>query len=93
MPVGPCKTESSQKPVPIHPLIVEALVRWREIHRYRKLDDGFSRAAVAAAEAILGQAILRIYIRPKAQELRSREEVRMAHLPTRLLDSLEERGH
>jgi len=54
MPVGPCKTESSQKPVPIHPLIVEALVRWREIHRYRKLDDGFSRAAVAAAASHTG---------------------------------------
>ena len=28
--VGPCKTESSQKPVPIHPLVCEALVRWKE---------------------------------------------------------------
>src|ERR1700733_10728155 len=30
---------------------------------------GFSRAAVAAAASLLGQAILRKYIRPKAQEL------------------------
>jgi integrase len=28
--VGHCKTESSQKPVPIHPPIVEALIKWKE---------------------------------------------------------------
>lgn len=28
--VGPRKTESSKKPVPIHPLVCEALVRWKE---------------------------------------------------------------
>jgi integrase len=27
--VGPCKTESSKKPVPIYPLTVEALIKWR----------------------------------------------------------------
>jgi integrase len=26
--VGPCKAEASQMPVPIHPLVVEALVKW-----------------------------------------------------------------
>jgi integrase len=34
--VGHCKTESSQKPVPIHPLIVEVLVKWKEYQQYRK---------------------------------------------------------
>jgi integrase len=27
--VGPCKTESSQKPVPVHPLLADALSDWR----------------------------------------------------------------
>ena len=34
--VGPCKTESSQKPVPIHPLVCEALVKWKEQSAYRQ---------------------------------------------------------
>jgi integrase len=37
--VGPCKTESSQKPVPIHPVVVEALEKWKEHQRYRKPGD------------------------------------------------------
>jgi len=28
--VGPCKTESSQKPVHVHPLLAEALSGWRK---------------------------------------------------------------
>ena len=28
--VGPCKTESSQKPVPVHPLLIETLLKWKE---------------------------------------------------------------
>ncbi|HJY89899.1 MAG TPA: tyrosine-type recombinase/integrase, partial [Candidatus Acidoferrum sp.] len=26
--VGPCKTESSQKPVPVHPTVLDALAKW-----------------------------------------------------------------
>ena len=68
--VGPCKTESSQKPVPIHPLIVEALVKWRENHRFRKLDDWvFASGCRRGRKPYWGRAILRKYIRPKAQGL------------------------
>jgi integrase len=28
--VGPCKIESSQKPVPVHPLLADALSEWRK---------------------------------------------------------------
>ena len=28
--VGPCKTESSQKPVPIHPRVCEEVLKWKE---------------------------------------------------------------
>jgi integrase len=68
--VGPSKTESSKKPVLIHPLIVEALVKWRENHRYRKLEDWvFASGCRRGRTPYWGQAILREYIRPKAQEL------------------------
>jgi integrase len=45
--VGPCKTESSQKPVPIHPLVCEALVRWKEQSIYRQPEDWVLRACIA----------------------------------------------
>ena len=37
--VGPCKTESSQKPVPVHPTVLDTLAKWREASRYTKSDD------------------------------------------------------
>lgn len=68
--VGPCKTESSQKPVPIHPVIVDALEKWKAHQRYRKLDDWiFASGCRRGRQPYWGQAILRKYIRPKALEL------------------------
>src|SRR5260370_1887239 len=32
--VGPCKTESSQKPVPIQPVLADALLQWKRIAHY-----------------------------------------------------------
>jgi len=40
--VGPCKTEASQKPVPVHPLIIETLLKWREQHPYPRCALGAS---------------------------------------------------
>jgi integrase len=37
--VGPCKTESSQKPVPVHPTVLEALAKWKEASQYIGADD------------------------------------------------------
>ena len=37
--VGLCKTESSQKPVPLHPLLAETLAQWRERSANRKSED------------------------------------------------------
>jgi integrase len=37
--VGPCKTESSQKPVPIHPILADALIQWRKGCTYIKPED------------------------------------------------------
>jgi integrase len=68
--VGPCKTESSQKPVPIHPSVSEALVQWREICRYVKPDDWvFASRRHRGRRPYWGQAILRRYIRPVAKNV------------------------
>ena len=65
-----CKTEASQKPVPIHPLVVEALVKWNRHQQYRKLGDWvFASSCRRGRKPYWGQAVLRKYIRPKAQEL------------------------
>jgi integrase len=37
--VGSCKTESSQKAVPVHPLVADALLAWRKQSAYKKPDD------------------------------------------------------
>jgi len=67
---GPCRTESSQKPVPLHPLIAETLVQWREQQPYRKQDDWvFASRRYRGRKPYWGQAILRKFILPKGQEL------------------------
>jgi integrase len=63
--VGPCKTESSQKPVPLHPLVGEALVKWREQSSYRQPEDWvFASRHSRGVKPYWGQAILRKYLRP-----------------------------
>src|SRR5438874_656901 len=68
--VGSCKTESSQKPVPVHPTVSEALAKWREGSGFTKCDDWvFASRRHRGRKPIWGQAILRKYIRPVAQRL------------------------
>jgi integrase len=68
--VGPCKTESSQKPVPVHPTVLEALAKWKEGCRYTKSDDWvFASRRHRGRKPIWGQAILRKHIRPVAQRV------------------------
>src|ERR1700680_695496 len=68
--VGPCKSESSQKPVPVHPTVLEALGKWRQLCRYNKSDDWvFASRRYRGRKPIWGQAILRKYIRPAAQRV------------------------
>ena len=68
--VGPCKTESSQKPVPVHPTVLEALVKWKEACHYIGADDWvFASRRHRGRKPIWGQAILRKYIRPVAQRV------------------------
>jgi len=66
--VGPCKTESSQKPVPVHPTVLETLGGWKQVCRFNKPEDWvFASRRHRGRKPIWGQAILRRYIRPVAQ--------------------------
>src|SRR5215470_9704077 len=66
--VGPCKTESSQKLVPVHPIVLRTLGEWKQVCRYNKPDDWvFASRRHRGRKPIWGQAILRRYIRPAAQ--------------------------
>ena len=68
--VGPCKTESSQKPVPVHATVLEALAKWKEASQYIGPDDWvFASRRHRGRKPIWGQAILRKYIRPVAQRV------------------------
>lgn len=68
--VGPCKTESSQKPVPVHPLLAEALLAWRKQSPYTKPDDWiFASRRHRGRHPFWGQAILRKYVRPVAEKV------------------------
>jgi integrase len=92
--VGPCKTEASQKPVPVHPTILKALIEWRRLCRYNKSDDRvFASRRHRDRTPFWGQAILRRYIRPNRAACRNSEAIRMAHVSTYLLDSPAQRGN
>jgi integrase len=66
--VGSRKTESSQKPVPVHSTVLGTLNNWREVCRYNGSDDWvFASTRHRGRTPLWGQAILRRYIRPVAQ--------------------------
>jgi integrase len=68
--VGPCKTESSQKPVPIHPRVCEALAKWKEQSSYQLPEDWvFASRHSHGEQPYCEQAILHKYLRPAAREL------------------------
>ena len=68
--VGPCKTESSQKPVPVHATVLKTLAEWRQAAMYNKSDDWvFAGKRYRGRKPIWGQAILRKYVRPAAQRV------------------------
>jgi integrase len=68
--VGRCKTEASQKPVPVHPILAAALIDWRDRCKYREPDDWvFANEHHRGRNEYWGQAILRRTIRPVAERL------------------------
>jgi integrase len=65
--VGPCKTEASQKPVPLDPRLVRTLRAWRRTARFRQPTDWVFASPVRQGKfPFWGQALLRHYIRPAA---------------------------
>ena len=63
--IGRCKTESSQKPVPLHPLLGEALLNWRKTCKFTGCDDWiFASRLHKGRSPYWGACILRKYIRP-----------------------------
>src|ERR1700722_15881840 len=68
--VGPCKTEASQKPVPMHPTLAEALMQWMKRCTYIRPEDWiFASKRYRGRKPYCGHAILRKYIRPVAQRV------------------------
>jgi len=70
--VGPCKTESSQKPVPVHRLVADVLLAWRKQSTYTMSDDWvFASRRHRGRHPLWGQAILRKYVPPRRWESRN----------------------
>ena len=68
--VGPCKTEASQKPVPLDSRLAEALQMWRGHTRYSKAEDWvFASPAVRGRRPYWGQCLMRTIIRPAAGKI------------------------
>jgi len=68
--VGPCKTEASQKPVPLDSRLAEALKVWRDYTKYSKADDWvFASPAARGKRPYWGQCPMRTIIRPAAAKI------------------------
>ena len=65
--VGPCKTEASQKPIPMDPYLAEALQQWRRHTQYTAPDDWvFASPESNGKRPYWGQTIMRRVICPAA---------------------------
>ena len=68
--VGPCKTESSQKPVPAHDDLLKALRQWHEQSRYQSPENWvFASPQNQGRRPYLAQQIMRRHIVPVARKL------------------------
>ena len=68
--VGPCKTEASQRPIPMDRFLAEALAIWREHSRYRAPGDWvFASVKSRGRQPYWGQSLMRNIIRPVAIKL------------------------
>jgi integrase len=68
--VGPCKTESSQKSLPLDPYLAEALQRWQRNTKFRSPDDWvFASPASCGRRPYWGEPIMERFIRPVASRV------------------------
>ena len=56
--VGPCKTEASQKPVPLDSRLAEALTAWRDHTKYGQAQDWVFASPAARGHDHIGASIL-----------------------------------
>ncbi len=74
--VGPCKTEASQKPIPLDSYLAKTLRAWRKHTKYRRPDDWvFASPASCGRRPYWAQSIMRNLIRPAAVELGITERI------------------
>jgi integrase len=74
--VGRCKTESSQKPVPLHPHLGDALLNWQKTCRFTNYDDWiFASRLHKGRRPYWGASILRKYVRPVAESLNIQKRI------------------
>ena len=79
--VGPCKTEASQKPIPLDAYLAEALKTWREHTPYQKPDDWvFASPADVRQKSVLGTNSHEEFYPSCCGEDRNRTH-RMAYVP------------
>src|SRR6266850_7895785 len=64
--VGPCKTESSQKPVPLHSAVAQALMDWKRSSAYKKTDDWVFASRRHRGRKPIWPSSFAQYIRPVA---------------------------
>ena len=65
--ISPCKTEASQKPIPLDQQLADVLLLWRQHTRYKGPDDWvFASPAARGRNPYWGQSIMRTVIRPIA---------------------------
>jgi integrase len=65
--VGPCKTEASQKPIPLDAYLAEALQQWLSIQNtQRKMTGVFASPKSKGRRPYWGQTLMRKIIRPAA---------------------------
>jgi integrase len=63
--VGDCKTEASQKPVPLDPELAEVLLMWRRRSPYQMDDDWvFASPAKQGKQPYWSSSIFRVYLKP-----------------------------
>ena len=92
--IGPCKTESSQKPVPVHPNCfggTREMERSLPVHRSRRLR--FREQAAPRSETHLGPSDLTQIHSSSCAPRRDSETSRMAYVPAHILDSAAKRRY
>jgi integrase len=68
--VGPCKTEASQRSIPMDPSLAAALEVWMEHSKYRSPEDWvFASPKYRGRQPYWGQSLMRNVIRPTAVKI------------------------